>query len=187
MTNENSFGWVWILFIVLIFFFFFQNNNCGWGRNGNCIGSHECGATSNCDIQKSEITNSARTQYLVQEKGFQNELLTLQNQISINANTNFWGIQQLNQRFEDERFKVQQLQNENSMLKNQIYNDAKFNDLSQKIDACCCESSKQFQRIELTGLKQPPFFPFGFTPNGYLFNANCNGYNFNNGCNNGCC
>lgn len=173
--GNNSYGWVWILFIVLIFFFFFQNNNNGWGFNR--LGSHECGATSNCQVEKSGIINSASTQYLVQEKGFQNTIETMRSTSEILANGNFWGIQQLNQRFEDERFRNQQLLTENALLKQQMFNDSKFNELSNQISACCCESSKQFQRIELTGLKTPPFFPFGFTPNGY---------NFNNGCN-GCC
>lgn len=192
MTDSN-YSYVWVLFLVLIFFFFFQNNNMGWGLNRG-LHSHECGATANCDVQKSEITNSARTQYLIEQKGSQNELLTAQTKAEINANTNFWGIQQLNQRFEDERFRNQKLFTENSMLKSQIYNDVKFNELSNKIDSCCCESSKQFQRIELTALKNPPFYPVGFSPYSFGFPFNNGGCGFNNGFNgfgnynnNGCC
>ncbi len=194
-NNNGSYSWIWIIFIILIFFFFINgnnwNNNWGGGCNNKWLGAHECGATSNCQVEKSEIINSAATQYLVQEKGFENTIETMRSNAQILANGNYWGIEQMKQRFEDERFKNQQLWTENNMLRQQIYTDNKFNDLSKQISDCCCENSKQFQRIELTGLKTPPFTPYGFYPqspcgyNGYGYYGGYSGYN---GCyQNNCC
>lgn len=64
--------WLFVIFFILLFWFFAGNNRLG-GRDvyeGHYGG---CNRTSTCEIEKTDIINTARTQFLIEEKSNQTQ------------------------------------------------------------------------------------------------------------------
>ena len=63
--------WIGILFVILVIWAIFGGgfgNGNGWGNHGGDYASGGCNRVSNCEVEKSEIIDSARTQYLIEQQ-----------------------------------------------------------------------------------------------------------------------
>lgn len=63
--------WLFVIFFILLFWFFAGNNRVG-GRDVYDF-TNGCGRTSGCQVEKTDIINAARTQYLIEEKANQTQ------------------------------------------------------------------------------------------------------------------
>lgn len=179
MDTEREYGGfsIWGLLVVLILVFWIINGNrnggwgwggdgCGWGGFGGWNrGWGFCGGASPCEVEKQEIINSARTQYLIEQKNAESTAQIIAAQNVTNTKIDFYA-------YQAERDKVAELQRQNSMLEGRIYADAQYNALNSKLDGIACRQ-----------LKAPEFQPTG----GFVAST-CNNFSgFNNGCGCGTC
>lgn len=143
MENEMGFGFggygfliVLILFIWMIFGGGFGGcgNRGGWGNYGGC------GCTSTCEVERREIIDSARTQYLVEKVARDTQEQTLAGIAALGTKIDFYEYQGLRDQLAAERSK-------NMALETRIYSDAKFGALETQIAAISCGM-----------LKQPPLY-----------------------------
>lgn len=163
--NETGMSWIWVLFIVVIIYLIFDKKgiNSGNGYEGGC------GRVSNCEVEKREIIDSARNQFLIgQEGGATREALhNTQDALMAQANRIYeQGLQE----------KIFDLKMENTSLKAEASASARFNALSTQLANCCCDFNRRFDVLDCQVVKRPQFYPYGF-----------NSPNCNPGCNPGCC
>ena len=75
--SKSGMTWLGVLFFVVILLVLLGGGlgQCGggfWGGRGNCGGyapEGGCNRVSNCEVEKREIIDSARTQYLTEQQG----------------------------------------------------------------------------------------------------------------------
>lgn len=154
MENTGFGGYGLIIFLVLLFWVFGGNNLFGnnrWGSN--------CQGASPCEIEKQEIIDSAKTQYLIEQKSAESTAALTAGQNVIATKIDFYAYQDL-------RDRLAEAQRQNLVLENKLYSDAQFNALNSKLDTLSCQQ-----------LKAPTFIPYG----GYVA-ATCG----NNGTSCGC-
>lgn len=143
--NEMHFGGygfliVLILFIWMIFGggFNFMGGRCGgYGYGSNGCG---CNAVSNCQVEKQEIIDAARTQYLIERTARDTQEQTMVGLAALGNKVDFYEYQGLRDELSKERMK-------NMALENRIYSDAKFGALEAQIAAMSCKM-----------LKEPPLY-----------------------------
>lgn len=158
MENTTFGGYGLIIFLVLLFWCFGGNGlfgGCGNNRWSNCQGA------SPCEIEKQEIIDSARTQYLIEQKSAESTAALTAGQNVLASKIDFYAYQDL-------RDRLAEAQRQNMMLENKLYSDAQFNALSGKLDTISCQQ-----------LKAPTFIPYG----GYVAatcgnNGTCSGCGF---------
>lgn len=154
MENTTFGGYGLIIFLILLFWCFGGNSlfgGCGNNRWNNCQGA------SPCEIEKQEIIDSARTQYLIEQKNAESTAAILAGQNVLGTKIDFYAYQDL-------RDRLAEAQRQNLVLENKLYSDAQFNALNSKLDGIACQQ-----------LKAPTFIPYG----GYVA-ATCG--NYNSGC-----
>ena len=118
------FGYI-ILFVIIVWVFggAFGGNGFGWGRGFG--GAYPCEGlgTNNfgfqnykatCDAEKSEIINTARTQFLIEQQSANNRELIQAQTNAINTKIDYYG-------YQNERDKNADLQRENMELRNQLF------------------------------------------------------------------
>lgn len=72
--SKTGMSWIGVLFIILVIWAVFGGgfgNGCGnglFGNRGGCLPEGGCDRVSNCEIEKNEIIDSARTQYLIEQQ-----------------------------------------------------------------------------------------------------------------------
>ena len=73
--EERSTGmsWIAVLFVIIVVVALFGGNfggGWGWNRSGNPYPAQEggCNRVSNCQVEKQEIVDAARTQYLIEQQ-----------------------------------------------------------------------------------------------------------------------
>lgn len=175
--SKSGMSWIGVLFIILVIWAIFGGgfgNGFGWGNRGNCAPEGGCNRVSNCEVEKSEIINSARTQYLVEQQGAATRAEVVSAKDTITDQANRLYIQGLQTDMFD-------LKMENQQLKGQIYNDAKFTALSQQLSDCCCAFNRRLDGIEGQMLTKPNLFGVAATCSGQTIPG---GFNLLNGCNN---
>ena len=138
---------------------------CGgglWSGRGNCGGyapEGGCNRVSNCEVEKREIIDSARTQYLTEQQGETTRLAIRDSRDAVMG--------QASRIYEAQQSeKIFDLKMENQALKGQLYSDAKFTALTQQLSDCCCAFNRRLDGIECNMLTKP---------NLYGVAANCNG------------
>lgn len=139
-----------------------------FGNRGNC-----CGATP-CEVEKQEIIDSARTQYLIEQTARQTQEMT-------NAGINALGNKIDYYQIQDLRDKLTEANNKNLQLENQIYNNNKFNQLEKQNEGMFTALDQKISQIACNIPQRPPYWSAGFTPwgvpipPGYAYNTNnCN-------------
>lgn len=159
-TNTGMSGWGLIIFLVLLFWMF-TGGNFGFGRGfNNCNNWNNNCQPSNCQIEKQEIIDSARTQYLVEQTARQTQDAASAGFAALGNKIDYYELQNL-------RDQLSEAKNKNLQLENRIYSDNKFNTieaqnismfnaLEQKIAALGCELPKR-----------PPYFAQGYVNSGY--------------------
>lgn len=171
--TKSGLGVIWVLFVILVIWAIFGGgfggcgNGFGWGNRGNCGGfvpEGGCSRVSNCEIEKNEIIDSARTQYLIEQQSAATraEVVSAKDAITDQANRIY--IQGIQTDLFD-------LKMENQALKGQIYNDAKFTALSQQLSDCCCAFNRRLDGIECNMLTKPNLSGVASTCNGQLIPA----------------
>lgn len=181
--SRSGMTWIGVLFVILVIWAIFGGGfGNGWGnRNGN--GDYApggCNRVSNCEVEKQEIIDSARTQYQIEQQGAATRAAVAAGTAEITAQNNRIYIQNLSEKIFD-------LKLENQQLKGQIYNDAKFTAMSQQLSDCCCAFNRRLDGIESNMLTRPNLYGVASTCSGQIipasFGSSCgcgNSWNGNN-------
>lgn len=175
LESGKMFDWGWVIFLILILWFFLGGNgfnNFGFGRGGyfpglvtgDLLGSlGNCSGTSNCELERRNIIDSAETRYLIEQKAAEtNAIVTAQSNIT-NTKIDFY-------QYEAQKEKVADLKMENIYLKNQLADTERFNAINTRLDA-----------IECNMAKAPKTYPYSYmcpTPSSCNGCAGLNGFNY---------
>lgn len=180
--TKSGLGVIWVLFVILVIWAIFGGgfgNGLGWNNRGSCGGfvpEGGCGRVSNCEIEKNEIIDSARTQYLIEQQGSATRTAIRDGTDAVMAQASrIYEAQQSEKMFD--------LKLENQALKGQIYSDAKFTAMSQQLSDCCCAFNRRLDGIECNMLTKPNLYGVAATCSGQTIPG---GFNLWNGCGSGC-
>ena len=151
--TKTGIGWIGLVIIFVLLFAVFGGGFGGFGafgrREGWCGG--DCGYGTNygfqnykatCDAEKTEIINTARTQYLTEQQGALTRTAITADGEATRAKIDFYAYQDL-------RDKLSEAQRANMMLQNQLYSDAKFNALQTQLSSIQCN---MLRRPDVTGI-----------------------------------
>lgn len=164
MSETNTgMSWAWVLLIVVVLYVIFCN---GGGLFGGCNNNNSCNRVSACEVERQEIIDSARNQFLIGQEGSATRAALRDTQDAITAQASRIYEQNLQETIFDLKLENQQLRG-NQFVKEQT--DA----IAKSLADCCCGFNRRIDAIEAMMLKQPPFFPTGYTFQG--FNPCCNG------------
>lgn len=134
--DEKSTNWGFLILIFLFFVVFFGGGNMGgvlgYG-NGNC---GKCGVISNCEIEKQEIIDSARTQFLVEQTSRNTQEMTLAGLNALGTKIDYYEYQNLRDQLAAERAK-------NSELQLIAFIEGKDCNINRRLDAIQCQMLKQ--------------------------------------------
>ncbi len=171
MLEESRSGMTWlgVLFFVVILLVLLGGGlgGCGnglWGNRGNCVPEGGCSRVSNCEVEKREIIDSARTQYLTEQQGETTRLAIRDSRDAVMG--------QASRIYEAQQSeKIFDLKMENMSLKNNFYTKELVGGLSQQLSDCCCAFNRRLDAIECDMLKQPRLSGVAATCNGQLVPA----------------
>lgn len=151
MSNDTTFSWGWVIFLILILWFFVGGNGFGFGGYGNRAGSFlagdilgqlqgrdaslSCGA-SNCEVERRGLITAAETNYRIIDQAQQTRNVVEATSATTNAKIDFYAYQNL-------RDKLSESQRENMMLQNKLYSDAKFGAIEAQLASISCRMAKQ--------------------------------------------
>lgn len=176
MEEKTSYGWGGIGFLALFFLIiiaFWNRGGNGFGNWGNDFagvpgmgyGFQNFKAT--CDAEKTEIINTATTQYRVEQQAAQTRELVSATAATTQAKIDFYAYQDL-------RDRLSRAEMDNYYLKGQIASDARFGAIE-----------KQLSSIQCSMLRRPDVTGVGVAcPNAAILNGL--GVNSLNGCGCGC-
>lgn len=134
-------GWGFLIVLILFIWMIF-----GWNRGG-CGANNTCGAVSNCQVEKQEIIDAARTQYMIENTSRITQEQTAAGLTALGNKIDYYAYQDLRDQLAQERTK-------NVVLENRVYSDTQFNALRAQIEAISCGM-----------LKQPPIYGVGTSCN----------------------
>ena len=161
MNNDQSTGmsWLAVLFIIIVIAALFGGfgNGFGFGR-GNMpypVNDTGCNRVSNCEVEKQEIIDTARTR------------------MAINASTE--AITSQASRIYEQRLQetIFDLKMENQGLKNGIFTKEQTDALAAKISDCCCGFNRRLDAIEGRMLTKPALYGVASTCAGQIIPASC--------------
>lgn len=178
--TKSGIGVIGVLFVILVIWAIFGGGfggcNNGWGNRGNCVPDGGCNRVSNCEVEKREIIDSARTQYLTEQQGEMTRTAIRDSRDAVMG--------QASRIYEAQQSeKIFDLKMENMSLKNNFYTKELVSGLSQQLSDCCCGFNRRLDAIECDMLKKPNLFGVASTCSGQTIPG---GFNLWNGCNNGC-
>lgn len=166
---KSGMTWLGVLFFVVILLVLLGGGlgngfGNGWGNRNGCAPEGGCGRVSNCQVEKNEIIDSARTQFLIEQNGAATRTAIRDSRDDVMA--------QASRIYEAQQSeKIFDLKMENQALKGQIYSDAKFTALSQQLSDCCCAFNRRLDGIECDMLKRPNLSGVAATCSGQLVPA----------------
>ena len=157
-------SWIGVLFVILVIWAIFGGGfGNGWGNRGSCA-YDGCNRVSNCEVEKREIIDSARTQYLTEQQGEETRLAIRDSRDAVMG--------QASRIYEAQQSeKIFDLKMENMSLKNSFYTKELVGGLSQQMERFCCEFNRRLDGIECDMLKQPKLSGVAATCNGQLVPA----------------
>jgi hypothetical protein len=129
-------GWGFLIVLILFIWMIF-----GWNRGG-CGNNNNCNAVSNCQVEKQEIIDAARTQYMIENTSRITQEQTAAGLTALGNKIDYYAYQDLRDQLAQERTK-------NVVLENRVYSDTQFNALRAQIEAIGCSMLK---RPEVTGV-----------------------------------
>lgn len=178
-NKESSYSWggigfLALFFLIIIAFWGRGGNGFGnWGNgNGDFVGVPGMGYgfqnfKATCDAEKTEIINTATTQYRVEQQAAQTRELVSATAATTQAKIDYYAYQDL-------RDRLSRAEMDNYYLKGQIASDARFGALE-----------KQLATIQCNMLRRPDVTGIGVScPSAAILNGL--GINSLNGWNNGC-
>ena len=173
--SKSGMTWLGVLFFVVILLVLLGGGlgQCGgglWGGRGNCGGyapEGGCNRVSNCEVEKREIIDSARTQYLTEQQGETTRLAIRDSRDAVMG--------QASRIYEAQQSeKIFDLKMENMSLKNNFYTKELVSGLSQQLSDCCCAFNRRLDGIECNMLKKPNLYGVAATCNGQTIPAGFN-------------
>lgn len=155
-SSGNS-VWLFVIFFILLFWFFAGNNRLG-GRN--VYESFNCVGTSNCEVERREIINSARTQYLIEEKANQTQSI-------LGQKIDYYQMQNQAEKLMDAKLALLAKDQTIERLKTDAVMNARF-----------CQVQNTLTNIENTMFVKPNVYPYSYIcpPNPCNSCCGCNGY-----------
>lgn len=157
--EEKGFGLIGLVIVLLLLFglFGFGRGIGGFGGNayGMPMGAYGCNATTNCQVEKQGIIDSARTQFLVVDTARQTQEAAQAQFTALGNKIDFYEMQNLRDQLAQERSK-------NMALETRIYSDSKFNAIDAKLAELSCNVPKR-----------PPFYAAGGLPCASVYPTGC--------------
>lgn len=137
----SGMGWFPILFVIIVIWaifgggFSFNQGRCGIPECG-------CGRVSNCEVEKQEIIDSAKTQYMIGEQGAATRAA---NQAGVEA------VMAQNNRIYEQKLQetIFDLKLENHALKSNIFTKEQTDDISRRLDGIEC---RMLTKPQLSGV-----------------------------------
>lgn len=165
--TESGMSWIGVLFIILVIWAILGGgfgNGFGWGNRSSCAPEGGCGRVSNCQIEKSEIIDSARTQFLIEQQSAATRTAIRDSRDEVMGQASrIYEAQQSETIFD--------LKMENQALKSQMFTKELVGGLSQQLSDCCCAFNRRLDSIECDMLKRPQLSGVAATCNGQLVPA----------------
>ena len=171
--SKSGMSWIGVLFVILVIWAIFGGGfGNGWGNRGSCAYDGGCNRVSNCEVEKREIIDSARTQYLTEQQGETTRLAIRDSRDAVMG--------QASRIYEAQQSeKIFDLKMENMSLKNNFYTKELVGGLSQQLERCCCEFNRRLDGIECNMLTKPNLYGVAATCSGQTipggFNLNPHG------------
>lgn len=132
MGETKSLEWGGFILFFLIFALVFGGGGLfNWGNRGY-NDYNGCNRVSNCEVEKSGIVNTARTNYLIEQSSEQNILATMADGDKTRAKIDFYAYQDLRDKLTERDALIAQLRSE-------AFATAKFNALDNKIETVLCQ------------------------------------------------
>lgn len=177
--EERSTGmsWIAVLFVIIVIFAIFGGGfggGWGWNRGGVPIpvqeGGGGCNRVSNCQVEKQEIVDTARTQYLIEQQSNDTRM-------AINASTE--AITSQASRIYEQRLQeaIFDLKMENQGLKNGIFTKDQTDALAAKLSEYACGFNRRLDGIECRMLTKPALYGVVSTSAGQIIPASCGNSN----------
>lgn len=177
--SRSGMTWIGVLFVILVIWAIFGGGfGNGWNNRNNDYAPGGCNRVSNCEVEKQEIIDSARTQYQIEQQGAATRTAVRDSTDAVMAQASrIYEAQQSEAIFD--------LKMENQSLKAQIYNDAKFSALSAQMEGFARGVDSRLSTIECDMLKRPNLYgiastcsgqviPASFGRNGWASDCTCN-------------
>lgn len=174
--SRSGMTWLGVLFFVVILLVLLGGGlgGCGnglWGNRGNCVPEGGCSRVSNCEVEKREIIDSARTQYLTEQQGEETRTAIRDSRDAVMGQASrIYEAQQAEKIF-DLKLGGMAKDARIAQLETQIHNDAKFGAIEKQFSDCCCGFNRRLDAIECDMLKQPRLSGVAATCNGQLVPA----------------
>ena len=151
-SNVKTMDWGWVIFLILILWFFVGGNGFGFGGFnrgggypagfvigdllGQSLGRLDyCHGASNCEVERRSIIDTARTQYLIEQKAAETNAI-------VNATANATQTKIDFYQYEAQKEKVADLKMENIYLKGQLADTERFNVVNSRLDSIECNMAK---------------------------------------------
>ena len=148
MDKENyswgGIGFLALFFLIIIAFWGrgFNNHVSPFGYDNGPIGYGFQNFRATCDAEKSEIVNTARTQYLTEQQAAATRELVNATASATQAKIDYYGYQDL-------RDKLAESQRENMMLQNQLFVKDQLAPVNATLASIQCN---MLRRPEITGV-----------------------------------
>lgn len=155
-TSTGMSGWGLIIFLILLFWMFTGNGFGGFFGNRNC----GCQGVSGCEIEKQEIVDSAKTQYLVEQTARQTQDMANAGFAVIGNKIDFYEYQNL-------RDQLAEAKNKNLALENRIYSDNKFNAIERQNEGMYTSLKQEIASLGCELPKRPAYYAQGYLNCGY--------------------
>ena len=170
--SKSGMSWIGVLFVILVIWAILGGgfgNGFGWGSRGGCVPEGGCSRVSNCEVEKREIIDSARTQYLTEQQGETTRLAIRDSRDAVMG--------QASRIYEAQQSeKIFDLKMENMSLKNNFYTKELVSGLSQQLNDCCCAFNRRLDGIECNMLTKPNLYGVATTCSGQTIPS---GFNMN--------
>lgn len=151
--SKSGMSWLGVLFVVIIIYVIFCN---GGGLFGNCGNN----GRTEWEAEKQQIIDSAKTQYLIEQQGAETRAANQAGFDALSAQNSRIYEQGLQESLFDAKMKIQSLEG-------QIFTKEQTDGIAKSLADCCCGFNRRMDAIEAMMLKQPPFYPYGYTFQGY--------------------
>lgn len=163
-TGTNFWGLLILIFLLFIVFGGGFGGFGAWGRRpyGDYVVDNGC--TSNCEVERRGLITAAETNYRIIDQAQATRDVVAATAAATQTKIDFYAYQDL-------RDKLAEQQRQNMMLQNQLYSDAKFNELQSQLSSISCN---MLRKPDVTGLGtscNPIITPFGIYAQ--AFNGGC--------------
>ena len=172
--SRSGMSWLGVLFFVVILLVLMGGglNGFGWGNRNGC-NDNGCGRVSTCQVEKQEIIDSARTQYLIEQQAGATRIAIRDSRDDVMA--------QASRIYEAQQSeKIFDLKMENQALKSNEFVRSLVGGIEKQLSDCCCGFNRRLDSIECQMLKRPELSGVATTCSGQVIPASFGGRCCNN-------